>query len=377
MASIRRTARGTYQVRYRDPNGRQHARDFDRKIDATRFANSVETDKARGDWIDPRLAKVTFEEWAEEWLTQLGHLKPKTRRSYETSLRCHVLPLLGNAKVGTLDRAAIRRFTNDLSEGGAGPAVVQVAVQVTRHVLNTAIEGGALRANPAQALRLPRSTRAEMLFLRPEQVAALADAIRPEVYATLIRFAAYTGLRAGEIGALRVGRLDLLRGTVEVVESLADLAGHLTFGATKTYARRHVPLPPFLRDELGRYLGGRPHAPDDLVFTASRGGPLRHGLFYKRAFKPAVVAAGLPEALRFHDLRHTYAAFCIASTADPYAVMRRMGHSSITVTYDTYGHLFPERDAEITDRLEDLFRRAGVDFSWTRKDPPAEVRRLR
>ncbi len=72
-----------------------------------------------------------------------------------------------------------------------------------------------------------------------------------------------------------------------------------------------------------------------------------------------MIGAGLPEQLRFHDLRHTYAAFCIASTADPYAVMRRMGHSSITVTYNTYGHLFSERDAEITDRLEDLYRRVS------------------
>ena len=96
-------------------------------------------------------------------------------------------------------------------------------------------------------------------------------------------------------------------------------------------------------------------------------GPLRHGNFYRAKFKPAARAAGLPEGLRFHDLRHTYAALCIASTADPYAVMRRMGHSSITVTYDTYGHLFPERDAEITERLGEFLQR-GVDFLWTRPD---------
>ncbi len=376
MASIRKTDSSTWQVRYRDPNGHQHARNFGRKTDASRFAHSVETDTARGDWLDPRLAKVTFEEWADEWLTQLGHLKPKTRRSYETSLRCHVLPLLGDAKVGTLDRSAIRRFTSQLAEGGAGPAVVQVAVQVTRHVLNLAVEGGALRANPALALRLAKSSAGEKLFLTPEQVSALADAIRPEMYATLIRFAAYTGLRAGEIGALRLGRLDMLGGTVEVAESLADLGGHLEFGATKNYARRHVPLPPFLRDELGEYIALRRRNTDDLVFSAPRGGPLRHGLFYRRAFKPAVLAAGLSEGLRFHDLRHTYAAFCIASTADPYAVMRRMGHSSITVTYNTYGHLFPERDAEITDRLEDLFRRADVDSLWTRPATTGSVSTL-
>lgn len=198
-------------------------------------------------------------------------LKSKTRRSYETSLRLHVLPLLGDAKVGTLDRGAVRRFTSELSDDGASPSVVQVAVQVLRHVLNTAVEGGALRANPAHALRLPRAVKGETLFLRPEQVAALAEAIRPEMYATLIRFAAYTGLRAGEIGALRLGRLDLLRGSVEVAESLADIGGRLEFGPTKTYARRHVPLPPFLRDELGEYLALRRRNTDDLVFSAPRG----------------------------------------------------------------------------------------------------------
>lgn len=377
MASIRSTEGGTYQVRYRDPNGRQHARNFDRKTDATRFAHTVETDKVRGDWMDPRLAKVTFEEWAEEWSAQLGHLKPKTRRNYETSLRCHVLPVLGDAKVGTLDRNAMRRFTTELAERGAGPAVIQVAVQVARHVLNAAVEGGALRANPAHDLRLPRCATGETLFLRPEQVEALADAIQPAMYGTLIRFAAYTGLRAGEIGALRLGRLDLPRSSVEVAESLADLGGHLEFGATKTYARRHVPLPPFLRDELGAYLAGQRRNTEDLVFSAPRGGALRHGLFYRRAYKPAVIAAGLPEGLRFHDLRHTYAAFCIASTADPYAVMRRMGHSSITVTYNIYGHLFPERDAEITDRLEELYRRGNVDSLWTRPGAPATVSALK
>ncbi len=107
----------------------------------------------------------------------------------------------------------------------------------------------------------------------------------------------------------------------------------------------------------GRRAG--PASADDLVFTAPGGGPLRHNLFTRRQFKPAVRAVGLPADLRFHDLRHTFAAFCIASTADPYAVMRRTGHSSIKVTYDTYGHLFPERDEQITASLEELNRRVS------------------
>jgi integrase len=225
---------------------------------------------------------------------------------------------------------------------------------------------------PRQSLPLRSWDRAEMLFLTPPQVASLADAVRPETFSTLIRFAAYTGFRAGESAG---GQGRPLRGTVEVVESLEDVGGLLAFGPAKTYVRRQVPLPPFLR---ASWRATSPDVPTIRMTSCSPRprGLLRHRLFYKRSFKPAVADVGLPEGLRFHDLRHTYAAFCIASTADPYAVMRRMGHSSITVTYDTYGHLFPERDAEITDRLEELFRRAGVDFSWTRNDRRGEVRRL-
>ena len=364
MAWIRATNAGTWQVRYRDPVGRERARNFTRKTDATRFARSVETDKLRGDWHDPRLARQTFAEWADEWFDHATHLKPKTRDDYRRTMEIHVLPALASAQVGNLDRPAMRRFVGDLVNGGAGPSTIYAAVKVARLILGVALDAGAIKANPATGLRLPRPGRTEMQFLTAGQVETLAEEMASP-YQTLVRFAAYTGLRAGEIGALRSGRLDLRSGIVEVTESLSDVNGTLIFGSTKNYANRHVPLPPFLQQELDAYLATRSLGPEDLVFTAKLGGPLRHNLFSRRVFKPAVRAAGLPEGFRFHDLRHTYAAFCIASTADPYAVMRRMGHSSITVTYDTYGHLFPERDAEITANLESL-RRAGADSVRTR-----------
>ena len=210
MASIRTTTSKGFQVRYRDPNGRQRARNFTRKTDATCFAAAVETDKVRGDWMDPRLGKVTFGEWADEWLGQLSHLKPKTRLDYEVTLRRHVLPLLETAPIATIDRPAMKRFVSDLVTGGARTDVVRISVQIARHVLGVAVDAGALKANPATALRLARPRKAEQLFLTPEQVQALAEAIGGP-YDTLVRFAAYTGLRAGEIGALRVKRIDFAR----------------------------------------------------------------------------------------------------------------------------------------------------------------------
>jgi integrase len=196
-----------------------------------------------------------------------------------------------------------------------------------------------------------------MLFLEATEVEALAQAIRPP-YGTLVRFAAYSGLRAGQIGGLRVGRLNLLQRRVEVTEALKEVNGRLYFGGTKTHERRTVHIPRQMCDELGAYLGGRPHRPTDLVFTAPEGGPLRHNLFYRRSYKPAVAAAGLPAALRFHDLRHTCAALLISQGHQQYEIMRHLGHSSITVTVDTYAHLFPSRAEAVADTLEKVWAAA-------------------
>ena len=144
-----------------------------------------------------------------------------------------------------------------------------------------------------------------------------------------------------------------------MAESVAEVKGHgLVFGEPKTYERRSVTLPDFLRHELAEVLDARPSEPSAFVFASPDGQVLRHGLFYQRKFKPAVRTAGLPERARFHDLRHTCAALCIALGAHPKAIQERLGHSSITVTLDRYGHLFPKLDEALTDRLGDMRRSA-------------------
>ncbi len=197
------------------------------------------------------------------------------------------------------------------------------------------------------------------------------------MYGTLIRFAAHTGLRAGEIGALRLGRLDLLRGKVGVAESLADVGSHLEFGSTKTYARRHVPLPSFLRDELRQSLALRPCSTDDLVFSAPRGGPLRHGLFTSAPSSWRSPRPAFPSSSDSTTSDTPTPASCMASTADPYAVMRRMGS---LLDHGYLQHLrppVPRARRRYHRPARDLYRRGGVDFSWTRPGPEAEVRSRR
>ncbi|MBW3643300.1 MAG: tyrosine-type recombinase/integrase [Actinobacteria bacterium] len=148
---------------------------------------------------------------------------------------------------------------------------------------------------------------------------------------------------------------------MEVAETVSEVTGHgLVYGPPKTYDRRSVPSPRALAEELGAHLRNRPQAPAEFVFTSPGGGPLRHHNFYRRHFKPALTAAGLPEHVRFHDMRHTCAALLINADppAHPLAVMKRLGHSSITVTYNTYGHLFPALEESLTNSLNRSYRSA-------------------
>jgi integrase len=370
FGSVRKLQSGRWQVRYRDPAGRTQSakHTFATKTDASKHLSLIEADLHRGDWLDPRLGRVTFDEWSKAWLGGCAHLKAKTRAGYESVLAVHVLPEFTGEPVSSIDTARVRRFTSRLLAEGKAPGTVRNAKRVLRLVLGAAVEGGSLKANPCDGVKIPRGASSEMVFLDLGQVRKLADAIaappRPTRHAArehpeftlLVRFAALTGLRAGEIAALRVGRLDVRGRRVEVAEAASEPHGELIYGPTKTYERRTVPIPGALAAELAEHLIGRPADSAAFVFSAPDGGPLRHSTFYRRHFKPAVARAGLPAGTRFHDLRHSYAALLIAEGAPALAVMKRLGHSSITVTMNTYGHLFPALEEALTDRLDVAYR---------------------
>ena len=224
------------------------------------------------------------------------------------------------------------------------------------------------RSRPTRARdsRLPRAEVKEPIFLTPEQVEVLPRAARPP-YGVLIRFAAATGLRPSEICGLRVRRLDLRAGTVEVAEARTVVGGRTEDGPPKSGSRRTVQLPSSVCAQVREHLeqraadAGRPLTGDDYVFTVPEGGPLRRDLLHKRIFKPAVIDAGLPDSLRMHDLRHTCTSILIALGAHPKVIQEWLGHRSITVTMDVYAHLFPSLNQDLADQMDGVFRRAAGD----------------
>ena len=356
MATIEKRMRNgktTYRVRYRDPAGGQRSKVFARKADAQRFLNETETAKARGTWTDPSLGRVLFRDWLGEWWATTTNLRASTRERDESLLRRLALPRFGDAPLAAISQRDVRAWVAELSAGPLAPATVQKAYQLLGKVMGAAVDAGMLAQSPCRRVPLPKVEREEMLFLTPAEVATLAAAIQPR-YRALVLVSAYGGLRIGELAGLRRSRVDLLHGTVQVAEVVVEVGGVLHIGPPKTRAsRRRVGLPRFVAEELAAHLAG-PGDPEAFVFTAPQGGPLRVHGFRARVWRPATRAAGV-DGLRIHDLRHTAVALWIAAGANPKEVSTRAGHASVSFTLDRYGHLYPEADSALRDRLDALY----------------------
>ena len=216
-----------------------------------------------------------------------------------------------------------------------------------------AVRAGKIATNPCDGIELPRIEREEMRFLTLGEVDVLAECIAPRhralVYVAPTAVSGSVSWRGCDADA------SILRNRIDVAEIVVEISGHLSYGQPKTRAgRRSVTLPRsvtgIMDDHLARFT---PAVPDAFVFTAPEGGPLRVPAWRRRHWNPAVEKTGL-SPLRPHDLRHTAVALWIASGASPLEVSRRAGHASSSFTLDRYGHLFPEADQAVADRLEAL-----------------------
>jgi len=368
MASIEKRPRGdgraSWRAHYRTPSGEQRNKTFDRKVDAERFLASVESSKNTGSFVDPVLARITVGDWTTHWLDNQTHLKPSTHERYAGIVREHIRPKWEHVKLADVSHADVQKWVTALSKERS-PATVRKIHRVLSLILDMAVKDGRLARNVASGVNLPRPVKKEQRHLTHTQVESLAEACaRPpgvskhrrlderenETYRLVVLFLAYTGVRFGEMAALRVSRLDLSRRRAMIAESVTVVQGRgLVWGTPKTHERRQVPIPKFLVAELHVHIEGK--RPDELVFTGVRGGgPLRASIF-RTGFDMAAQAIGVP-GLHPHELRHTAASLAIASGADVKVVQQMLGHSSAAMTMDVYGHLFHDRLDEVADALD-------------------------
>ena len=364
MANIAKRPDGRWRARYRDSAGREHSRHFKRKVDAQRWLDEVTTAVTTGMYVDPGRSRITVGEWSRRWLETKVDLKPSTRARYEGLLRVNVLPRWGEIRLADVTHEGVAAWIADLTASGLSAATVRQAHRVLSLTFSLAVRDGRLARNPADHVPLPRAAKHEKVFLTVDQVERLADAAGE--YRLVILFLAYTGLRFGELSALRVRRLDLMRRRAEIVEAVAEVGGRAVLSTPKSHQVRSVPIPRFLVDELAQHVAGQ--NPDDFVFTSPRGGLLRLQNFRHTVFDRAARTTGL-DRLTPHGLRHTAASLAITSGADVKVVQQMLGHASATMTLDLYGHLYGDRLDEVADRMDALRTARGLSADFLRTEP--------
>jgi len=355
-----------YRARWRGPDGKQKSRTFITKSDADRFARRIDYDLNVGTYTDPHAGKVLLHIYGERWRkAQLQH-RESTARDVETSLRVHLYPALGDRQIGSIRASDVQLWVAAIAQKLA-PATVTKTYSFLAGIMKSAVRDGLIAKTPCVDIHLPKVEKQRVVPLAVEQVAALIDAA-PAHYRTLLHFCAGTGARAREAFGVTVDRVDFLRRQVTFDRQLATRDGTLRWRPPKTESSvRTVPLDDGVLKSLADHLAANPTSSDGLIFRTPRAGK---AFDLKRAygkgpkvgwFRKAARAAGLPDDITLHDLRHFYASLLIRNGASVKTVQARLGHKSALETLDTYGHLWPDADEQTRNILNEALAQLRKD----------------
>jgi integrase len=340
----RSTAAGRrYEITFADSTGRQRWKVVPGGLREARLARAELTARtARGEQVLPPPARVV--DVAAEWLATQSHLRAGTLERYETVLRRHVIPRLGQCQIAAIREEDLISLIAALRSEGLAAATINKTVMVLGRVLAYAARRRLIARNPVQHLsrnERPRVIRREMRVLDPEEVAALL--LHSGRYRPLFATAIFTGLRLGELLGLTWGDIELRAGVVQVRKQLNRRGVRV---APKTAeAVREVVLMPALGRILRQHRVASPFCREaEPVFTSSVGTPMHHRNVSRRGLAIAAERARLNiqarPSLRFHDFRHTFASLLIAEGATVVFVSRQLGHASPATTLRFYAHLF-------------------------------------
>lgn len=358
-----------WRVQYRDPAGKVRTkRGFVRKGDAQAWADKNATDIRGMDWLDPNAGKITVGELGEVWKQNLGHLKPKTRHDALANHRLHVEPEWGGRRVSTIKPSEVQTWVSN-KEGSA--SLVRQSHAVLAQILDIAVRDKAIRENPARGVKLPRKQSAEKIYLTAEQLGQLANACTRN--SDIVWVLGTVGLRWGELAALRVRDVNLLRGRLMVERNAVTVGTEVVVGTPKTHERREVTVPRSVMQMIEARMVGK--GPDDLLWPRRDGSPMRppsHGDWYYRALDrcmwrevPVDPADPDGEKVRVrtdfprvtpHGLRHVAAGLMVSAGANVLAVSRQLGHSDPSLTLKIYAALFDEDLSALGARLDDSVR---------------------
>lgn len=366
---VRSDGTTAYQVRVELPNDPATG---ERRSRAETFATEKEAEKTLTKWLSEAdegtvvlPTKITMRDLAARWLDDemSGRVRPTTLAGYRLTVERHIVPRLGNVQAQRLGTADVLKWRTDLLRN-TSPRTTQLALQRLRQMLEWAVSVELLAKNPAARVKPPTWRPTERTVWTVEDARRFLVATQDDALGTLWRLALSSGLRRGELLALRWFDVNLEVGRLTVKQSLVMLGGKVVIQPPKSKAAiRSVKLPPdavaALQTHKDRQAWARKQASArwqecGLVFTSSVGtalSPRNVG----RDFDEATARAGVPR-MRLHDLRHVSASLDLASGTSVKAVAARLGHSDPSITLRTYAHVLPHEETAAAERLGALLR---------------------
>ncbi|MFF0112104.1 tyrosine-type recombinase/integrase [Streptomyces prasinus] len=373
-----------YRARYLGPDGTEKSKSFpDRqKRLAERWLTDIASDMSRGQYIDPRAARITFKGYAEKWL--MNHsIDPASQVVVEQRLRLHAFRLIGSRPLDSFRPEHIRGLVSTLERDPAvsGGYARNIYGDV-RAVLSAAVDDGLLPRNPcsAKSVRPPAAEPRRVVPWLPSQVLAVRARL-PERYRSMVDMGAGCGLRQGEIVGLAEDALDFESGTLRVVRQVKLIRGKAVFAPPKCNKERDVPLPSSVADALRAHMDrfkpveitlpwrkpDGPRVSARLLFTNTASGVVWRSNFNIQEWKPALASAGLIaapdedgkyESARehgMHALRHFYASVLLDAGESIKAVSQYLGHSDPGLTLRVYAHLMPESQERTRKAVDRVF----------------------
>jgi integrase len=355
-----------YEVRPRDPAGKEYSRRFRTKKEAENFEATERADQSRGSWLDPRDGDVLFSKWAVDWLASNPAKSPSALARDEGIIRLHINPHIGSFRIGAVTQPKVQEIVTVWCKK-AMPRTARRQYDTLRAIFNAAVDAGLLPRSPCRKIHLPGAEPVESEVVEPEVLVRIAAALG-ERYRLMPYIGAELGLRWGEVAGIRVCDVEFRakrvrirkqrtrgKGAQMVTREPKSAAGRRAIGASDE-------LLAMIRAHLA-WRGLKDHRSEELLFVGPSGAGLSYSNWYHRTWVPTTIKLGLA-GLQFHDLRRTNATAMVQGGVDIKTAQHRLGHSDPRLTIGVY--------AQATDAAD--HNAAGVVSRHFRPPAFAEVR---
>ena len=348
-----------YQVRYRDPIGRQLKKTFNTKREAQDFDASERTKMRMQEWIDPRLSATSFGDWAVQWLDSNPSKRDSSWSRDEIIVRRHLKPVLGERPLKAITPIDVQRLVGAWSKKMAAQTV-QRQYRTLAAIMKSAVNSDLILRSPCRGIKLPKASRSKARIITGDELYKLVDAMGD--FGLMATMGTVLGLRWGEVAGLRVDDFNFLLRTVHIRRQVArDRHGRSVITEPKTDSgTRLVSVPQSLLKHVALHMKGHglTSADDEtFLFTDAKGGPLAYSNWLRRVWQPACVDANL-EGLGFHDLRRANATAMVAGGVDVKTAQHRLGHSDPRMTLAIYAQVTSTADEAAADKLGEQFLNA-------------------